>query len=432
MPRHTSLLLPLIIYAATGPSARGADVDYFPPPDSQGGWRTLTTEDDIRRVAGLDLQKLDDAFAHVQKTTKNGGLLVARRGWLVYERYFGKGHRDALCNLASCGKSITSVAVGILMAERPDLFPDGLDQKIFTPTYFPPAAFPLSDPRRCEIKLGQLLSFSAGIRGNNPCYVRGKEVTIDPAGPDGWQAMVDDIALGKRDVKSGGRPISAATLWCEPGGGYSYATGSIHMASVMLRHITGREMQDYVDEKIARPLGWERWTFAYKNAKEVTHTPGGGGIALRGPDMLRFGYLLLKEGRWRDEQVVPADYVRHCRSQSPFNPHYPYSLQFNVNTDGGEPRLPRDAFWKSGSGYHCLFVVPSLDLVVWKLGGRDPQYGAADVGLPVLPHVEAAQQNRGGWKAAADPEDRTKTLELVLEALVDREAAEGAAGNAGR
>jgi hypothetical protein len=46
-----------------------------------------------------------------------------------------------------------------------------LDQKIFTPTFLPADAFPLSDPRKGAIKLGQLLMFTACIRGNNPGYV---------------------------------------------------------------------------------------------------------------------------------------------------------------------------------------------------------------------------------------------------------------------
>ncbi|SVE05427.1 uncharacterized protein METZ01_LOCUS458281, partial [marine metagenome] len=40
-------------------------------------------------------------------------MLVVRKGWLIYENYFGLGHREALTNLASVGKSFTSVAAGI-------------------------------------------------------------------------------------------------------------------------------------------------------------------------------------------------------------------------------------------------------------------------------------------------------------------------------
>lgn len=396
------------------------NTNYFPPPDKEGGWRSLSDPTELQTKAGMQKSKLDEAFAYVQGSTKNGGLIVLRRGWLVYERYFGKGHRDALCNTGSCGKSFTSIAMGILMQDRADLFPQGLAQKVYTPNYFPAEAFPLPDPRMRDITLGQLLCFSAGIRGNNPCYVNGDKVTIDPVGPDGWQGMVDEITLGKVDGKSGSRLYSAKSLWCAPGEGWSYATASIHNVSIILRHITGMEMQSYIQKKLAQPLGWGRWTFAYKYAKRVDHTPGGGGIALRGTDMLRFGYLLLREGRWKDEQIVPMEYVHHTAKKSPWNPHYPYSLQFHVNTSGDEPDLPRDAYWKPGSGYHCIYVVPSEDLVVWKLGGRDGQYSSGDTGLPIPPHVKAAEQDRSKWKRRIDPEAAyTETLRLVLEAICE-------------
>ncbi len=393
--------------------------DYFPLPDSDGGWRTLQNAEEIRRVAGMDKKKLDEAFAFIKGSTKNGGLLVLRKGWLVYEDYFGLGHRDATPNLASCGKSFTSIAVGILLSERPKLFPDGLDQKVFTPKYLPEEAFPLTDRGKKDIKLGQLLAMTGGIRGNNPVYVLGKERAIDPAGPDGALSCIDAVAFGKREDEYQGRPYSTKTLWCDPGEGYSYATSSIHLASVVLRHVTGMELQQYVDKHLAKPMGWGTWGYAYKNAKDVKHTPGGGGIALRATDMLRFGYLLRNEGRWRDKQLVPAEYVRHCSRTSPYNPHYPYSLQFDVNDDGHFKELPRDAYWKSGSGGHVLYVVPSLDLVVWKLGGRDDQYAPDNTGLKPSPASKEQVAERKGWKETVDKDTALrKTLKMVIDAMI--------------
>lgn len=387
--------------------------DYFPSADHEGGWRALVAAEDLRRIAGVKRQALDQAFEIAAASTKNGGLLVARHGWLVYERYFGRGQREATPNLASCGKSFTSIAVGMLIAERPDLFPEGLDQRVFTPKYLPPEAFPLSDPAMTEIQLGQLLAFSAGIRGNNPCLVSGMPTTIDPPGPDGWPALVDEIALGRRGHGEGAERVSAATLWCHPGAGYSYATAAAHLASMIVRHVSGMELQTYLEMRLAQPLGWGRWGYGYRHAGEVTHTPGGGGIALRATDMLRFGYLLLREGRWHDRQVVPAAYVRACGHASSYNPHAPYSLQFDVNTGGQLPGVPRDAFWKGGSGGHALYVVPSLDLVVWKLGGRDGQYDPRDTGLPPPP---GALENRDDWKPTLD--DRTALREVLTRVVV--------------
>ena len=115
--KYTALLLLLSL------ALRGQD--YYPPPDAKGGWRTLTDAGKIRKMAGIDTQKLDDAFQYIQQTSQHGGLLVVRNGWLVYERYFGRGNREALPELASCGKAFTSIAVGIMLKEKADLIPHG-------------------------------------------------------------------------------------------------------------------------------------------------------------------------------------------------------------------------------------------------------------------------------------------------------------------
>jgi len=393
--------------------------DYFPPPDREGGWQGPANATEALRVDGVDQAELDKAFEYIKTTTKNGGLLVACRGRLVYERYFGRAHRDANPNHASVGKSYTSIAVGILMEERPDLFPAGLDQKVFMNDYFPPELFPLRDPRMKQIKLGQLLAMSAGVRGNNPGVVRGREVILDPAGPDGWQGMYDAIVIGAEDGENRGQRVTTKTLWVEPGGGYSYATASIHLASIMLRHVTGVELEEYVRRKLAEPMGFGRFGWGYKD-RIRDHTAGGGGVAPRPTDMLRFAYLLLREGRWGDRQLVPAEYVRLAGSPSPYNPHFDYSLQFNVNGGGYWEDIPPDAFWKIGSGGFCIYIVPSLDLAVFKMGGRDSQYRAENTQMEPEPAF-TYDGSRDGWKPPEypDPDPYRRTLQMVLEALTD-------------
>jgi CubicO group peptidase (beta-lactamase class C family) len=389
---------------------------YFPPSDSKGGWRRLTSPRKVRKETGVDVAGLGAAFEYAKGSTKNGGLLVVRHGHLIYERFFGKGHTEATPNQGSCGKSFTSVGVGVLMADYPELFPKGLDQEVFRTTHLPPSAFPLTDKRKADITVGQLLSFSAGIRGNNPCYVDGKETEIDPVGPDGWQGMEDDRALGRlEETFSDGRPFTARSLWCDPGGGYSYATASIHIASMMVRHIAERELETYLRDRVAGVLEWSPWGFGYKNTEAGKHTPGGGGIAIRGTDVMRFLYMLLHHGRWQDQQVVPAEYVDHCSKASPYNPHFPYSLQFTANSTDHLPELPNDAYWKAGSGGHALYVVPSLDMVVWKLGGRDEQFSEKNTGLP----EHSTDDDREGWgREVEDGPALLKTLEMVVSAVI--------------
>ncbi|HTM48388.1 MAG TPA: DUF5060 domain-containing protein [Bryobacteraceae bacterium] len=352
---------------------------YFPEPDSRGGWRTANT----KRQA-----QLDRLFDYIGKSTSHGGLLAVHRGWLVYERYFGLGAREATPNLASVGKAVTSIAAGILIQEQPKRFPGGLDQKVCTPDYLPPEAFPLSDPRRAGIKLGHLLAMSAGLLGNHPGYVSGNPVTLDPPGPDGWKALLDEAAF-------------TVPLWRDPGGGYSYATTSPHLASIVIRTVSGMELSDFVRARLAGPLGWSAWAYGHKN-RPLKHTPGGGGICLRPTDLLRFGYLLCRGGMWGERRILSADFVEACGRTSPFNPHYPYSLQFHVNTDGQIPDAPRDAYWKPGAGGHCLYIVPSMDLVAFKMGGRDDQYETADTGLPPSAPGFARSQSFGRYHRSAD------------------------------
>src|SRR5450755_2249905 len=179
------LFLALAISAAFGFTESG---DYYPPADKDGGWRTLPDAGKIRKMAGMDLARLDQAFEFEKETTQHGGLVVVRHGYLVYEKYFGKGNREAHPDMASIGKAFTSVSSGIMLREKHDLIPDGLETKVFTEKYLP-QAFPLDDPSKADIKLGQLLSMSAGLHGEggNPGIVNGTNQKLEPiarpAGP---------------------------------------------------------------------------------------------------------------------------------------------------------------------------------------------------------------------------------------------------------
>src|SRR5689334_528930 len=153
--------------------------DYFPPPDAQGGWRTLTDPADIRDKAGMTPARLDAAFDFTSRCSQNGGLLVVRHGYLVFEKYFGRASRNANPDMASTGKAFTSIACGIMLQEFHDKIPDGLDTKVFTEKYLP-EAFPLDDPRKADITLGQLLCMSAGYHGEggSPGVVMGRVVPL--------------------------------------------------------------------------------------------------------------------------------------------------------------------------------------------------------------------------------------------------------------
>ncbi len=407
--------------------------EYFPPPDSAGGWRTLPDAAQIRKVAGMDTTKLDYAFEYASRSSQHGGLLVVRHGYLVYEKYYGKGSRMATPVVASCAKAFTSIACGIMLHEYKGKFPMGLDTKVFTEQYLP-EAFPLDDPRKADIMLGQLLSMAAGLHGegSNPGFVDGvPSVKLEPLGGrgrgPGWTPGQAPRPQPPFDPNRQDQSALHTPLWTDPGAGYSYTSQSPHIASIVLRHVTGMELQDYIDKKMAQPEGWGQWGWGVYRGENKIHTPGGADIALHATDFLRFEYAILHHGRWGNKQLIPADYVAACGKPTPYQKHAPMSLMWEVNADGHVAGAPRDAFFKSGGGGFGVVVIPSLDMVIYKMAGSDRQYD------PSLTHIAQDYKyydgSRDNWKPAprsqfsdgpiGTDDGLRRTIEMVVAAVVE-------------
>jgi CubicO group peptidase (beta-lactamase class C family) len=389
--------------------------DYFPPPDSKGGWRMLKDPADIRAKAGLSAERLATAYSVCERGTQNGGLLVVRRGYLVFEKYFGKASRNANPDMASTGKAYTSIACGIMLEEFKNRFPQGLDTKVFTEDFLP-QAFPLDDPRRANITLGQLLCMTAGTWGEGQT-------------PSGWvhgkpQALKPVPGQNIRDLDQSSLRVP---LWTDPGAGFSYSSPAPHIASLVLRNVSGMDLQEFIRKRLGDPMGWESWGYCLQRGDfKMPNANGAGSIAVHATDALRFGYCLARDGVWNGKQLVPSDYLRACRERSKYNPHAPYVLQFENNADGHVLGAPRDAFFKSGAGGFGLFIVPSLDLVIYKLGGKDGQY---DPSLTGLPQPAFTDHSREAWQpitkthynegSLTGDDGLRRVLEIVCNAVID-------------
>lgn len=388
---------------------------YFPPPDSQGGWRTLKDAREIREKAGMDLSRLETAFEVCERGTQNGGLLVVRKGYLVYEKYFGRASRNCNPDMASTGKAFTSIACGVMLREFHDKIPDGLDTKVFTEKFLP-QAFPLNDPRKADIKLGHLLCMSAGYwgEGQSPSAITNGKAQPLKAVPG---QNIRDLDRSSLDVP----------LWCGPGEGYSYSSPAPHIASLVLRNLTGMELQDYIRTRLGNPMGWESWDYClHRGDFLMPHANGAGSIAVHATDALRFGYCLAHGGNWAGKSLVPESYIKLCQSALPYNIHTPFALQFENNADGHVLAVPKDAFFKSGAGGFGILIVPSQDLVIYKMGGKDGQYDPALTGLP---QPEFTDHSRDSWQplpklpfnegSLGGDDGLRRVLELVSLAVIE-------------
>lgn len=404
---------------------------YFPPSDANGGWRAIKDASEVRTRTGIDRSRLDAAFKYCKTTSRHGGLLVLRHGHLVYEQYFGRGNRHAKPDAHSIAKMFTSVCCGMMLDEHRDRFPDGLATKVVTQELLP-EAFPLIDSRVAEIRLGNLLTMTSGIQTaefipqsspkptwHKTAIVGGENVSL----PAIASSDPEDNPVSNQD-----RSALRGRMWTAPGQGYLYGRDP-HIASIILRHVVGKELEDLIRERIATPLEWGAFGYdRHSPSGTLPHTPGESGIAVHATDLLRFGYLLLNNGRWRDKQVVPSSYVELCRKPSPFNPHCPFSLQFEVNADGHVAGAPLDTYFKSGAGGYGLYIVPSLDLVIYKMSSlpKDDSYDPCGSGLPV---EYTPDTSRDSWEphpfnqfldgpVEGDAGVR-RLLEMVVAAVVD-------------
>jgi CubicO group peptidase (beta-lactamase class C family) len=82
---------------------------------------------------------------------------VSKNDHLIAEDYFNKGSSDLQVNIHSVTKSITSALVGIAIEEG---CITSLDQKMME--FFPKLRAQITDPRKNQITIRQLLQMRAG------------------------------------------------------------------------------------------------------------------------------------------------------------------------------------------------------------------------------------------------------------------------------
>ena len=82
----TVLLLLLCLHGLSFMALAASAEEYFPPPESRGGWRKLDDAGDVRRVAGVDPVKLAELREWLLRSDdRDFAAVVIRRGHVVLE-----------------------------------------------------------------------------------------------------------------------------------------------------------------------------------------------------------------------------------------------------------------------------------------------------------------------------------------------------------
>jgi CubicO group peptidase (beta-lactamase class C family) len=253
--------------------------------------------------------------------------MIEQNGEIIAGHFTGRMNANRATNIKSASKSILSLLIGIAIEEG---YIEGVDQPIgnFFRDYFD--ANP--DPAKEAITIGDLLTMRSGLESTS---IRnyGRWVVSS-----NWSEYV----LNR-------------SLVAEPGSRMIYSTGSSHLLSVILTRATGMSSLAFGNRYLFGPMGiqiggWDRDPQGYYF--------GGNNMAMRPADMLKIGRMMMQMGKWNDEQLVPAAWIREsiqAYTQSNFNPYDMGYMWWSRPVNGYE------AIFAWGHGGQYIMMIPELD-----------------------------------------------------------------------
>jgi CubicO group peptidase (beta-lactamase class C family) len=302
--------------------------------------------------AAAPLQPANCARAASYSESKRGSsVLVMQDGRIVFERYANGGSVDGAWPVFSGTKSFWGIAA--LVAAGEDLFK--LDDRVSdTITEW------RGDAGKSQITIRQLLNFTDGIE---PAPFLHRESIRDR----------NAVALSLSSVAA-------------PGSVFTYGPSHLQIFSELLRRkLNGRSTISYLEEHVLTPLGIGNPDYKKDGRGNPLLATG---FHLGARQWAALGEMVLNHGNYHGRQIVSADLLQQAFSGSSANPSY--GLTFWLNRPAGflaseadieklldlpwqrvswggvciSKSAPPDMVVGLGSGYHRLFIIPSLNAVI--------------------------------------------------------------------
>jgi CubicO group peptidase (beta-lactamase class C family) len=269
------------------------------------------------------------------------GVVVIRDGAIVAEWYAPGRDQDSWGASWSMAKSFTSALIGIAIA-------DGLIPSVDEPmmTYYPEWA---GSPREA-ITLRDVLQQASGLHWNEE---------YDPDAGPVEESEIIQLVLAHADQLAFVSELEAES---EPGTVFNYSSGNTMLLSGVIEQATGMSVAEYAQQELFGPIGIDQVEW-WQDA--AGHTLTYCCLDMPSRDFARMGLLFLNQGRWGDEQVVPAEWVAESVTPSPAFDGYGYQWWLIGSQD---ERLPVDTYAAEGHDGQFIYVIPSLQLVVVRNG----------------------------------------------------------------
>jgi CubicO group peptidase (beta-lactamase class C family) len=227
-----------------------------------------------------------DAFGRFMNIERVRGILVLQDGKIRLERYVPPHSVATRWNSFSIAKSITSTLVGAALK-------DGAIKSLDDPvtryiTSLKKSAYDV-------VTVRQLLTMTSGVKWNEDYTDPKSDVAqMYSQAPDpGFDMTVSYVRKLEREAKPG-------TKWV-------YKTSETNLVGVLVADATGKQLADYLSEKIWRAYGMERdaeWMI-----DDVGHEQGGCCLAVTLRDYGRFGQFILDGARINGQSIVSENWL---------------------------------------------------------------------------------------------------------------------------
>ena len=332
----------------------GKDTIYFKPvkvtttlaPASTLAWPMGDRLPDVRLPADVDTTKLrqavDAAFATPAGLT--AAFVVVYKGRIIAERYGNGANANMPLESWSMGKSIVGTLIGRLINDGAFKLEDAAPV---------PEWHKARDDPRGKIRIMDLMRMSSGLR-----FSRGSPEDIP-----GYH----DHDLGYSGAIDAAQFAITRPLQFPPNTVGRYRnTDPLTLGYIVRETVRGRgeEYLTYPQRTLFDKLGMRG---------QVLETDPYGNFIISGYDYgtarnwARLGLLYLNDGVWMGQRLLPAGFVKFASTPAPAWKQPVYGGMMWVNGDGAW-NLPRDAYAFRGAGEQDVFIVPSHDLVIVRMG----------------------------------------------------------------
>jgi CubicO group peptidase (beta-lactamase class C family) len=304
----------------------------------------------------------------VRRTT---AVVVAHDGQLVAERY-APGYGPEVPMLSwSMAKSVTAALLAIEIG-------DGRLQ-LRAPAPVPEWSKP-DDPRHA-ITIDQLLRMSSGLAF------------------DEHYGAVNDVSRMLFLSGDVGKFAAESELGAPPDSVWAYSSGTTNILARILRDLHGNDLAALVRFSRERLFDAADMTSAFIEPDASGSFIGSSFVFMTARDWARFGELHRNDGVWFGHRILPEGWVHYVTTPTPRAPLGQYGAHFWLNAGDPQdpskrpwPKLPTDTFAATGHSGQYVFVVPSMKLVVVRLGlslPDDGKEGAEDLVAEVIAAIES-------------------------------------------